>query len=58
MRGVMIPLHADPACVRSNRRLGRLYRLALPAAADLIRSYRLYAEGKEGLNDLLLRPFG
>ena len=58
MRGVMIPLHADPACVRSNKRLGRLYRLALPAAADLIRSYRLYAEGKEGLNDLLLRPFG
>ena len=58
MRGVMIPLHADPACIRSNKRLGRRYLRALPAAASLIHGYRLYTEGKEGLDDFLLRPFG
>ncbi|HJC57312.1 MAG TPA: zinc dependent phospholipase C family protein [Candidatus Eisenbergiella intestinipullorum] len=58
MRGVMIPLHADPACRDSSLKLGRLYRRSLPAAVDLIRNYRLYTEGKQKLCGRFLLPFG
>lgn len=58
MRGVMIPLHADPACIPSNQKLAALYRKALPVAVELIRNYRRYTEGKEELNDFFLRAFG
>lgn len=58
MRGVMIPMHADPACRESNRRLGELYHKALPLAADLIRNYRLFTEGGEKLSSSLRLTFG
>ena len=58
MRGVMIPMHADPACRKSNGRLGELYHRALPLAADLIRNYRLFADGREELSDSLHLTFG
>ena len=58
MRGVMIPLRADPACRESNRKLGRLYHKALPAAAGLIRNYRRFTEGKEPLDASLQLTFG
>ena len=58
MRGVMIPMHADPICRKSNGRLGELYHKALPLAADLIRNYRLFADGREELSDSLHLTFG
>lgn len=57
MRGVLIPMRPIPACRESNRRLRELYRKALPLAADLIRNYRLFTEGKEELSGALQHPF-